>query len=148
MLFASVVSRLPQRLNSTIYMFILYPAGPVRKFKKNTLSSAFEANSAASLICTYFRILVHIAWRVLLELEKNSTLTYLKWQRKVLRSLRIWTELSSGCATLKILNLQFFQVRCCLRRNGSNISRPPSWTIHQISMFPKIWGKEILYIKF
>ena len=44
--------------------------------------------------------------------------------------------------------LQFFQVRCCFRRNGSSIKRPPSWTIHQISMFPKIWGKQILYIKF
>ena len=37
---------------------------------------------------------------------------------------------------LKILILQFFQVRCCFRRKGSNIRRPPSWTIHQMSMFP------------
>ena len=53
-----------------------------------------------------------------------------------MRSFFIWMELSSGWATLKMRSLQFFHVRCCFNRNGSNMRRPPSWTIHQISMLP------------
>ena len=59
-----------------------------------------------------------------------------KLYKNVLRSFFICMELSSIWATVKILNLQFFQVRCCFSRKGINMRIPPSWTIHHISMCP------------
>jgi len=60
----------------------------------------------------------------------------LSWYKKVFRSFFIWMELSSVCATVNILNLQFFQVLCCFNKKGMSIRMPPSCTIHQISIVP------------
>lgn len=79
----------------------------------------------------------------LLTISTTSTSASIrKWYRNIFRSFFIWIELSSIWATVKMRILQFFQVRCCFRRNGNSISRPPSWTIHQISMFPRICLKK------
>lgn len=60
----------------------------------------------------------------------------LSWYKNVFRSFFIWMELSSVCATVNILNLQFFQVLCCFNKKGMSIRMPPSCTIHQISIVP------------
>ena len=40
------------------------------------------------------------------------------------------------CATVNILSRHFRHVRCCFSRKGRSMRRPPSWTIHQMSMLP------------
>lgn len=71
-----------------------------------------------------------------------------KWYKKIFKSFLIWIELSSICAIVNILILQFFHVRCCFNKNGNNISKPPSWTTHQTSMLPPIFeavsGKKLI----
>lgn len=66
-----------------------------------------------------------------------------KWYKNIFKSFFICIELSSIWATVKILILQFFQVRCCFNRKGRSIKRPPSWTIHQTSIFPTTFSVEL-----
>lgn len=101
------------------------------------------------IVSKFVNILTFYYWCDQLTISTTSTSASKRnWYKNILRSFFICIELSSIWATVKMRILQFFHERCCLRRNGSNMSIPPSCTIHQISMLPETLKEQIFFILF